>query len=31
VIPVVKILFARPPPYKFKKSPYEQILYGDSP
>jgi hypothetical protein len=26
-----KILFHRPPPYKFKKSPYKQVLYGDSP
>jgi hypothetical protein len=25
-----KILFACPPPYKFKKSPYKQVLYGDS-
>ena len=30
LIPVVKILFACPPPYKFKKSPYKQVLYGDS-
>jgi hypothetical protein len=22
---------ACPPPYKFKKSPYKQVLYGDSP
>jgi hypothetical protein len=32
VIPVVKkILFIRPPQYKFKKSPYKQVLYGESP
>jgi hypothetical protein len=31
MIPVVKILFPCPPPYKFKKSPYKQVLYGDSP
>ena len=31
MIPVVKILFFFPPPYKFKKSPYTQVLYGDSP
>ena len=30
VIPVIKILFRRPPPSKFKKSPYKQVLYGDS-
>jgi hypothetical protein len=29
VIPVVKILFAGPSPYKFKKSPYKKVLYGD--
>jgi hypothetical protein len=28
--PVVKILFLCPPPYKFKKSPYKQVLYGNS-
>ena len=27
---MVKILFYRPPPYKFKKSPYKQVLYGFS-
>jgi hypothetical protein len=31
VIAVVKILFACPPPYKFKQSPYKRVLYGDSP
>jgi hypothetical protein len=28
---MVKILFPRPPLYKFKNSPYKQVLYGDSP
>jgi hypothetical protein len=31
MIQVVKILFPCPPPYKFKNSPYKQVLYGDSP
>ena len=30
VIPVVKLLFPFPLPYKFKKSPYTQVLCGDS-
>jgi hypothetical protein len=29
--PGAEILFHCPPPYKFKKSPYKQILYDDSP
>ena len=28
--PVVKILFACPPTYKFKKYPYKQVLCDDS-
>ena len=27
MIPGVKILFPCPPPYRFKKSPYNQVLY----
>jgi hypothetical protein len=30
MIPVVKILFACPSPYKFKESPDKQVLYGGS-
>ena len=30
MIPVVKILFAFPSPYNFKKSPYKHVLYGDT-